>query len=77
MGKLSDKSFQIKLGKRLRFLRLEKGMSQQELGLEAGISHAFVGFIENAKKDVTISNLYKISKALDVDITELFDFKKL
>ena len=67
-----SKRFFHKFGNRVRELRIRGGLSQEALGLEAGISGSFVGMIERAEKDISLSKVYKIAKALNVDIKELF-----
>ena len=56
---------------RIRQLRLEKGFSQEEVSLTAGINPAYYGQVERGLKCPTIDTLYKISLALDVSLPEL------
>lgn len=56
---------------RIRQLRLEKGCSQAEVSLTAGINPAYYGQVEHGLKCPTIDTLYKISLALDVSLPEL------
>lgn len=67
-----SRDFFIKFGNRVRDLRLHQNLSQEALGLEAGFSGSFVGMIERAEKDISLSKVLKLAKALDVDIKELF-----
>ncbi len=60
------------LGQRIRELRNEKRMSQEELSFKAGISAAHLGQIERATKNPTIDTVAKIAAALNVPITSLF-----
>ncbi len=56
-------------------LRQEKGITQLELALMIGQkSSAFYANAENNAKDrrFNLEHIYKISKALDVDVTEFF-----
>lgn len=69
---IMSRDFSIKFGKRVRDLRLHRGMSQEALGLEAGFSGSFVGMIERAEKDISLSKVEKLAKALGVDIKDLF-----
>ena len=71
-----SREFFVQFGQRIRQYRLQKQMSQEALGLEAGISGAFIGMIERAEKDVTLSNVYKISKALNISMPDLFNFNQ-
>ena len=47
-------------------------MSQEDLALRAEINPAYFGQVERGLKCPTIDTLYKISKALDVSLAELF-----
>lgn len=65
------------LGLRIRQLRNEKHMSQEELAFKAGISPAHLGQIERAVKNPTIDTIGKISSALDIPVTELFSTDRI
>jgi transcriptional regulator with XRE-family HTH domain len=67
----------VLFGLRLRQLRLQKGMTQEQLGYECGLHRTYVGQIERAEKNITLKNIEKIAKNLDVNITELLDFSKI
>ena len=60
------------LGERIRQLRNQREMSQEELAFKAGISAAHLGQIERALKSPTIETIGKISGALNVPLTMLF-----
>lgn len=60
------------LGMRIRQLRAEKHMSQEELAFKAGISAAHLGQIERATKNPTVDTVVKISSALGVSVSSLF-----
>ncbi|MDD2697213.1 MAG: helix-turn-helix transcriptional regulator [Arcobacteraceae bacterium] len=69
-------AFYTEIGKKIRKLREERGITQLDLALEIGIkSVAFYSNCENTKYDkhFNLEHLYKISKALDVPIGEFFD----
>lgn len=57
--------------RRLRDTRIEKGISQQRLAEMAGISRTGLRHIESLEKNPTLYSLLKISKALDVALSEL------
>jgi transcriptional regulator with XRE-family HTH domain len=63
------------LGKRIRDLRLEKGISQEALANEADIPLSQVGRIERGENNPTISTLNVISEALNIKLKDLLDFK--
>ncbi len=64
----------LRLGKRIRSLRVSEKISQEELAFKAGISTTYLGQIERAEKSPTVEMLEKISKALDISLYELFSF---
>lgn len=74
---MSENNINVLFGKRIRQLRMQKGLSQEELGYEAGLHRTYIGQIERAEKNITLKNIAKIAKELDVKISELFDFSKL
>ncbi len=66
------KSIVILFGERVRELRKEKEISQEELADRAGVHRTYIGMIERGEKNITIVNIQKIAKALGVGIRELF-----
>jgi transcriptional regulator with XRE-family HTH domain len=64
--------FRKNLGKRIKSLREERNLSREDVAYACDFSGSYMGMIERAEYDFKISKLYKISKALDVDISELF-----
>lgn len=63
-------------GKHLRELRKSKGLSQENLANDADIPINQIGRIERAEINTTLSTMRAISKALNIHITELFNFDK-
>ena len=61
----------IVLGDKVRELRKEKNLSQEELAHRADVHRTYIGMIERAEKNITLSNIEKIAKALEVEIIEL------
>lgn len=59
------------IGRRVRAARLERGWNQDAFADHAGFHRAYVGMIENGKKDLRISTLYRLAEALGVSITTL------
>lgn len=68
------KLFYKTLSQKIRHLREEKNITQLDLALDIGIkSVAFYSNCENNRYDkhFNLEHLYKIAKALDVDISDL------
>ncbi|REE67017.1 helix-turn-helix protein [Paenibacillus taihuensis] len=64
------------IGRRIRDLRKQRGLSQEQLGEMAGVHFSYIGKIERAEKNVTVVNLEKIAAALGVSFFDLFLFGK-
>lgn len=60
------------LGQRIRELRTERQMSQEELAFKSQISPAHLGQIERGLKSPTVDTVSKIASALEVSVAELF-----
>ena len=75
MQNIVDKHFLKFLGERIRYLRLTKNLTQEDLGFKIGNSGKQIGRIERGENNVTSCMLYQISKALEIHIKELVDFK--
>jgi transcriptional regulator with XRE-family HTH domain len=61
-------------GTKVRAERLKQGLSQEELAAKAGVHRTYIGMIERAEKNITLRNIEKISRALNISISNLFDF---
>nr|WP_256442655.1 helix-turn-helix transcriptional regulator [Cohnella sp. LGH] len=62
------------VGQRIRSLRKERGMSQEQLGEKGGFHYSYIGQIERGEKNVALLNLAKISAALEVSLSQLFTY---
>jgi transcriptional regulator with XRE-family HTH domain len=60
-----------KFGEQVRQLRLEEGISQEELASRANLHRTYIGMIERAEKNITLMNIGKIAKALNKNISEI------
>ena len=69
---MSDTRFLSAIGARIKELRRLKEMTQNDLATQCNFEKASMSRIEAGKTNVTILTLNKISKALEVDITEFF-----
>lgn len=61
----------VELGNRIREARKLVGWSQEELALRADLDRSYVGGIERGSRNITISTLCQLAKALDLDLGEL------
>lgn len=60
------------VGARIRYFRHQRGLSQEQLALQAGLNTAFLGHLERGLKSPTITTLEKLVKALNITFEELF-----
>ena len=60
------------VGARIRRFRHLRGLSQEQLALQAGLNTAFLGHLERGLKSPTITTLEKLVKALNITFEELF-----
>ncbi|MGX9963353.1 helix-turn-helix domain-containing protein [Roseomonas sp. F4] len=61
----------VVIGRSLRRLRLEQGMTQQALALRLGISASYLNLIEHDQRPVTASLLLKLGQIFAVDLATL------
>ncbi len=66
-----NKRFIKKVGNNIKLFRNEQGLTQEVLALESNISTSTIGMIETARNDITLSKIYAIAKALNVEPYEL------
>ena len=71
---MTNKLILKKLAKQIIKYRKERELTQEELSAKTGISRSSIAMIETAQRDLTISKLSKISKALNITLSELLDF---
>lgn len=62
-----------KLGKRIRNYRLNLGFSQEKLAEKSHFHPTYIGQIERGEKNPTIESLKKITKALGISLSQLFE----
>ena len=66
-----DKNRLKTLGLNIKFARMKKGISQEELAELIDTSRMTISFIETARQNPTILKVIDIARVLDVDINEL------
>lgn len=64
----------ILVGKRIRQLRNNLGLSQEELADIANLDRTYITSVECGKRNISIVNIDKIATALKVELNEFFTF---
>lgn len=62
----------VKIGKRIRELRQQTGLSQEKFALKIGMDRSYFASVENGKRNIAVINLEKIANGLNVSMSELF-----
>ena len=60
------------VGRRIRDLRSDMGLSQEKLALKADLDRTYLAGVENGKRNLSIKSLEKIVNALEVSFHEFF-----
>lgn len=69
----TDKTFLKEFGLKVQQRRKELGISQEELAFRAGFHRTYIGMIERAERNITLSNLKRLADALEITIKDFFD----
>lgn len=65
-----------RLGEQLRYLRKEQNLTQEELAEKIGVHPTYIGKIEGGKSNPSTIMLFKLSRALKVKLSKVFEFDK-
>ncbi len=65
----------VAVGKRIKYLRNQMQISQEELADKASIDRTYITSVECGKRNISIINIEKIANALGVTVSEFFNFK--
>jgi transcriptional regulator with XRE-family HTH domain len=69
------KEVERQFGKRVRELRLARGLSQEEMAFKIGVHRTYLGGIERGERNPSLRNIAAIAMALDITLRELFSFE--
>lgn len=62
----------VRFGERIKKLRLSKGISQEKFAISIDMDRTYYASVENGKRNISIVNIEKIAKGLDISLEELF-----
>lgn len=68
MAKNILKSF----GEEIKKLRTQQNLSQENLAEETGFHRTYIGMVERGERNISLLNIQKFSKALGIEIHQLF-----
>lgn len=65
----------IEFGNALRKIRLAKGFTQEKLANELGVEISQISRIERGIINTSVVTVYQLSKILNINVSDLFNFK--
>lgn len=68
---MTEKIYEI-IGERIHEARQTQGLTQEILAERANIDRSHMGFIEQGRRQPTISTLYKLTQVLNISLEDLF-----
>lgn len=62
------------VGNRIKEIRNIRGISQETLAHIANLDRTYITSVERGKRNISIVNLEKITNALNISLSEFFDY---
>lgn len=73
---MPDQSLITKFGQRIRQLRTERGLSQEQLAELTAFHRTYIGMVERGERNLSLSNIGVFAKVFEMSISELMDFER-
>ncbi|WP_313114262.1 helix-turn-helix domain-containing protein [Aequorivita sediminis] len=61
-------------GAKIRELRAERNLSQEQLSFSTGFHRTYIGMIERGERNISLTNIAVFAKVFEMDISELVYF---
>jgi transcriptional regulator with XRE-family HTH domain len=61
------------LGKRIKTLREERGLSQEKFAEKCGFDRTYISLLERGKRNPSYINLLKVAEGFEISISDLLD----
>lgn len=71
-----DRSILKAFGRRIKAIRLEQGISQEQLGQLAELDRTYISGIERGLRNVSLINIERLAAALNIEPAELLKFSE-
>lgn len=62
---------QVDVGRRVRRIRTERGISQEELARAVGVHRTYLGGVERGERNLTLRSVERLAERLGVDVRVL------
>jgi len=66
----------VAFGQQLRRLRQARRLTQEGLSRRTGLNQSYISDLERGKRNVSLKNLYRLARALKVELEELFQLDR-
>lgn len=73
---MADKQLLKQFGTRIRELRQERGLSQEQLAEQTGFHRTYIGMVERGERNLSLSNIAVFAHAFELSISHLLRMKK-
>lgn len=68
---LQESEIKVQFGTKIRYLREQRNISQEKLGDLCGLDRTYVSSVERGRRNVSLVNIFRLAKGLDVPAHEL------
>ncbi len=72
MAKVTQRDF--KLARKIQRVRKSKGLTQEQVAEKVGVSTTWIGYIETGYRIPNLKMVYRIARALNVKVKDIFPF---
>ncbi len=62
------------IGERIRLIRKQKGITQEELAEKAQLMYQYISGVERGSRNISIDSLERIIDALEIETSQIFVF---
>jgi len=69
---MMEMDIRISVGNKIKELRKERNLSQEDLALLSGLDRTYINSVENGRRNISIISLEKIANGLGVKIKNIF-----
>jgi len=71
---MKDQILIEEFGLRIRQLRTERKLSQEELSFQTGFHRTYIGMVERGERNISLSNIGVFAKVFELSVSELLNF---
>lgn len=72
---MNEENILLQFGKHVKELRQQQNLSQEQLALLADLDRTYISGIERGKRNVSLINLFKIAKSLNIPAYKVISFE--